>query len=98
MESAKAIKYNAAARGVNFDLGELPAPFKTNEPGTLRFCQMVYIFQMMAGLTADGMLGPITLAALKASDLAAGMKEAKAAKKAAAPKKAAPKKAKASTS
>ena len=34
---------------------------------------------MLERLTPDGMLGPITLAALKASDLAAGMKEAKAA-------------------
>ncbi len=102
MDMQKAIRYNAAARDVHFTLPELPAPYKTNEPGTKRFAEMVYIFQVLEKLTADGMLGPITLAALKASDLAAGMKEAKAAKKAApkkaAAKKSAPKKATASSS
>ena len=41
MDAAKAIRYNAAARGVNFKLLELPAPYKTNEPGTRRFAEMV---------------------------------------------------------
>ena len=102
MDAAKAIRYNAAARGVNFKLLELPAPYKTNEPGTRRFAEMVYIFQVLAQPPPAGMRGPITLAALPASDLAAGMKEAKAAKKAtpkkAAAKKSAPKKATASSS
>lgn len=98
MDAAKAIGYNATARGELYSLGELPKPYSGNEPGTRRFAEMVYIFQVLAGLESDGMLGPITLSALKASDLAAGMKEARAAKKPAPKKKGTAKKAKASTS
>lgn len=59
------IAYNVAQAGVLWQRAALPTPFCTLDPATPAFADAVATFQQVRGLTADGKLGPATLAAMQ---------------------------------
>lgn len=59
------VEYNARQAGVLWVASALPAPFCTLNPATPAFADAVSTFQQVRGLTADGRLGPKTLAAMQ---------------------------------
>lgn len=59
------VAYNVAQAGVLWQRSALPAPFCTLDPSTPAFADAVSTFQQVRGLTADGKLGPRTLAAMQ---------------------------------
>ena len=58
--------YNLTQVGKTWKTAELPAPLAALDPATDAFADAVATLQKAKGLTADGKLGPATLAALKA--------------------------------
>jgi len=58
--------YNLAQVGKSWKVADLPAPLAALDPATPAFADSVAALQKAKGLTADGKLGPATLAALKA--------------------------------
>jgi hypothetical protein len=62
--SDAAVAYNVRQNDVLWHAKGLPAPFNTLDPATPAFASAVVTFQQAKGLTADGKLGPSTLAAL----------------------------------
>lgn len=59
------VVYNRLQAGVLWEVSELPTPFCTLDPATPAFADAVATFQQVRGLTADGRLGPQTLAAMQ---------------------------------
>lgn len=58
------IDYNTSRAGLQWVQAELPPPFCTLDASTAAFADAVATFQAARGLTADGKLGPATLAAM----------------------------------
>ena len=58
------IAYNIRQSGVLWSTRELPSPLCNLDPDTVAFAEAVTVLQGQHGLTADGKLGPATLAAL----------------------------------
>lgn len=59
------IAFNTAQAGKLWQREDLPAPFRTLDPGSAAFADAVATFQAAKGLTADGKLGLQTLAAMR---------------------------------
>jgi hypothetical protein len=59
------ITFNLAQVGKSWKREELPPPFRTLDPGSATFADAVATFQAAKGLSADGKLGPNTLAAMR---------------------------------
>ena len=59
-----AVAYNSKQAGVLWQVANLPLPLRTLDPKTPVFASAVSTLQAQHGLTADGKLGPGTLAAL----------------------------------
>ena len=63
MSDARAA-YNARQSGTLWSAKDLPAPLNTLDPASTAFADAVAAAQKAKGLTADGMLGPTSLAAI----------------------------------
>ena len=61
-----AVAYNSGKAGVLWQVADLPLPLRTLDPKTPVFASAVATLQAQHGLTADGKLGPGTLAAITA--------------------------------
>ena len=61
-----AVAYNSDKAGVLWQVADLPLPLRTLDPKTPLFASAVATLQAQYGLTADGKLGPGTLAAISA--------------------------------
>lgn len=59
------VAYNVSKAGVLWQRAALPTPFCTLDPSTPAFADAVATFQAARGSTADGKLGPSTLAAMQ---------------------------------
>ena len=57
--------YNLSQFGNVWKVSDLPAPLNVLDPGSVAFADAVAALQKAKGLTADGKLGPATLAAIK---------------------------------
>jgi hypothetical protein len=62
--------YNLAQVGKTWQTAELPAPLNALDPATAAFADAVAALQKAKGVTADGKLGPATLAAIAAAPAA----------------------------
>ena len=60
------VTYNLAQVGKTWQTANLPAPLNTLDPATPAFADAVAVLQKAKGVTADGKLGPATLAAITA--------------------------------
>ena len=62
--SDAAVAYNSKQSGVLWTVADLPLPLSSLDPKTEVFAKAVEVLQTQHGLTADGKLGPGTLAAI----------------------------------
>lgn len=60
------VAYNVSQAGKGWKVSDLPAPLNTLDPASIAFADAVASLQQAKGVSADGKLGPATLAALKA--------------------------------
>ena len=63
--------YNLSQVGKTWKTAELPAPLNALDPATPAFADAVATLQASKGVTADGKLGPATLAAISPAPVAA---------------------------
>jgi hypothetical protein len=63
--------YNLTQANKTWKTAELPAPLNTLDPATPAFADAVAVLQKAKGVTADGKLGPATLAAISAKTASA---------------------------
>ena len=77
MSDARAV-YNASKSGVLWQVASLPAPLCTLDPASAAFADAVAAMQSAKGLTADGKLGPGTLAAIMPAPVLPSVTDARA--------------------